>query len=85
MTRAIYYSKKTNKYYVSETNAFGEFCARIVYGCNRLTPADIEIKTAKNGKHYFLGDVAEVQSEKTGNWYLTLVKPIIGEVSVEVE
>lgn len=85
MTRAIYYSKKTNKYYVSENNAFGEFCARTVYGCDRLTPADIEIKTSKNGKPYFLGDVKEVQSEKTGKFYLTLVKPIIGAVEKEAE
>lgn len=76
MTKAIYYSKKMKKYYFSNITVFGDYYAETVYGCENIDPQTIEIKTDKNGKKYFLGEVVQVRSE-SGKKYYKFIGPVV--------
>lgn len=72
MTKAIYYSKKMKKYYFSNITVFGNYFAETVYGCENLKTEDVEIKTDKNGKQYFLAIVTQVIGQNGKKYYKCL-------------
>lgn len=65
--KAIYYSRKMNKYYFCNSTAFGKFYAETVYNGDALKGG--EIKTDKNGKQYILGYVKKVRSQNNRDYY----------------
>lgn len=82
MIKAIYYSKKMKKYYFSNTTVFGNYYAETVYGVEQLKTEDLEIKTDKNGKLYFLGEVILTMA-KNGNKYYKCIGPAPKKEKVE--
>lgn len=70
MTKAIYYSNKMHKYYFCEKTVFGDFQAITVFGVEKLKAEDLDIKTDKNGKKYFLGELMKTVSEKGHVYYI---------------
>ena len=69
MIKAIYYSKKMNKYYFCEKTVFGDFRTITVYGVEKVDPSTLTFKEDKNGKKYFLGELVKTISEKGFIYY----------------
>ena len=67
--KAIYYSKKMNKYYFNSISVFGDYRAVTVYNGDALKGG--EIKTDKNGRQYIVGYVEKRKGKNGYYWYCT--------------
>ena len=67
--KAIYFSKKMNKYYFNSISVFGDYRAVTVYNGDALKGG--EIKIDKNGRQYIVGYVEQRKGKNGLYWYCT--------------